>query len=605
MIVAPASLLILTLAAQSPQPKEVAPPAVKETVVVTGVAAPVPLEEADRAVRVFPVALRDRLVAATVLDFLRLDPSLDLRARAAGGVQTDLSIRGSSFGQTLVLLNGLRLNDVQSGHHNLNLPVPMESVSAIEVLRGSGSAYYGSDAVGGAVNLITAAPEGNELRLRAGAGNFGVNQQAGALDLLFGKVTQQFAFSRDFSTGFREDRDYRNLTLSSSTWLRTRKLGTTSVLLAHNDRPFGADQFYGNYNSWERTKAWFASIRQDLGERTQAAFGYRRHTDLFVLYRDRPQVYTNRHATESYQGAFRRRESITPTATFNWGLEGYRDSIVSNNLGNHQRDRGAAYASLDWRALRRFSFTLAGREELYTGGNRQFTPAVSAGYWIDSHWKLRASASRAYRLPTYTDLYYRDPATRGNPNLRPEQAWSYDGGLDWYGGPSQTLHGEVNVFQRRERDGIDYVRRSPSDLWEARNFQRLHFTGVEASMSLRFQQSRQTLDFRYTGLRGAQQITGADVLLSRYIFNYPVHQGVVAWQGQIAKGWITRARLGVLDRLGRDPYTLADLYIARAAGRWNPFVQFTNLGDTRYQEIAGVPMQGRAFVAGIAWRLPF
>ena len=122
----------------------------RDSIVVTGSYEPLALEEADRSVTLLP-ARQQSLVVNTLTDVLQLDPSLDVRRRAADGVQSDLSIRGSSFGQTLVLLNGQRLNDAQSGHHNMDIPVPLESVERIEVLRGSGSTLYGSDAVGGAI----------------------------------------------------------------------------------------------------------------------------------------------------------------------------------------------------------------------------------------------------------------------------------------------------------------------------------------------------------------------------------------------------------------------------------------------------------------------
>ena len=191
-----------------------------DSVVVTGVYEPAPLEEADRAVRLLDVG-RNLLLSTSVADLLRLEPSLDLRQRAPGGVQNDVSIRGGTFGQTLVLLDGLRLNDVQTGHHNMDLPVPMEALARVEVLKGSGSTLYGSDAVGGVVNLVTEVPEVSELRLRTGLGNFGFNQQRATLSLVRGRYTERLVASRDFSSGFRPNRDYRNLSFSSSSTLGT------------------------------------------------------------------------------------------------------------------------------------------------------------------------------------------------------------------------------------------------------------------------------------------------------------------------------------------------------------------------------------------------
>src|SRR5450432_3664828 len=158
-----------------------------QTVVVTGTFEPLTLEEIDRSIRVLP-ARSQALVLNSLADLLRLDPSIDLQERSPDGVQTDVSIRGASFGQTLVLLNGQRLNDAQSGHHNMDIPVPLDSVARVEVMLGTGSTLYGSDAVGGVVNIITEPPEGLELRLRTAVGNFGTNQQRGSIADSFGKI---------------------------------------------------------------------------------------------------------------------------------------------------------------------------------------------------------------------------------------------------------------------------------------------------------------------------------------------------------------------------------------------------------------------------------
>lgn len=569
---------------------QVAPEPRRDTVVVTGTYQPLPLEEADRSVRVLDVR-RIELVSNTFADLLKLDASVDMRQRAGNTVQSDVSIRGGSFGQTLVLLDGLRLNDVQSGHHNFDVPLPLESMSQIEVLKGAGSTFYGSDAIGGVVNFLSRRPEATEFRLRAAAGSFGVNQQRAVLSYAGPRLSQQFAASRDFSTGFIANRDYRNLSLSSLTHVPSR-LGGTTLTLASNDRPFGAEQFYGNFNSWERTRTWFASARQELGPRTAASFAFRRHTDLFVLYRDRPQVFTNRHAVESFQAAVRRYEDLWPAARLHYGVEGYRDAIVSNNLGRHDRARGAAYAAFDVRALRRFSFSVGVRDEVFGSGEHEWSPSFSAGAWLSPQWKLRASASRAFRLPTYTDLYYQDPANRGSADLRPEQAWSYESGVDW--NPGSRVRASAAIFHRRERDVIDYVRTSPADIWRATNFQRLAFTGVEASVWLR------DVELHYTGLRGAQ--SALDGYLSKYVFNYPVHSAIAAWHGTLAGRIVARTRIGAVQRFTRSAYGVWDVYAA-AAPRWRvrPFLQATNLTSTRYEEIPRVAMPGRAIVGGLEW----
>src|SRR5438067_5307630 len=167
----------------------------RDTIVVTGTYEPLTIEEIDRAVRVLPVRTQS-LVLNTLTDVLKLDPSLDFAERAPNGVQGDLSIRGSSFGQTLILLNGQRLNDAQSGHHNMDIPVPLESISRIEVMRGSGSTLYGSDAIGGVINIITEPPPTTEFRLRTAFGSDGINQQRSALGIHGKTVSEQISFAR-------------------------------------------------------------------------------------------------------------------------------------------------------------------------------------------------------------------------------------------------------------------------------------------------------------------------------------------------------------------------------------------------------------------------
>ena len=592
----------------------------KETVVVTGTFQPVQLNDLDRALSELPVRDVQQLFGSFT-DVLRLEPSIDLRERAPGGVQTDVSIRGSSFGQTLIMINGLRVNDAQSGHHNFDIPVPLASVDRIEVLRGSGSTFYGSDAVGGAVNFITTPPHASEFRLGAGIGNFGTNQQSASAAFINQRFSEQVSVARDFSSGFMPDRDYRSLSTLSDTHIKTR-LGDTGVLLAYSDRPFGADQFYGDYPSWERTKAWLAMLRQDLGKNTEFDFGYRRHSDVFVLFRSQPSIYENNHVTDAWQLALRRHDRLLQNGTLSYGVEAYREDIDSTNLGVHARNRGAVYVNYDMRALKRLSFSVGGREEIYNSTRGEFSPTASAGYWLGNGFKLRGSVSHAFRIPTYTDLYYLDPASVGNPDLRPESAWSYEGGIVWDRGG--RIRGSATLFQRNEQDVIDYakcaenvtVAQVPCDgKWHALNVDKLHFTGIETALEFRLPHAN-IVDLAYTGLHGSQRAVQA--LDSRYAFSHLKHSGTVAWQGRLPRKFIARTRLGVAERYCSsaacpegmtgssqgDPFALWDAAVSRQFGYVTARLAFSNLTSTRYEEIQNVVMPGRSVLFGLEFVIP-
>jgi iron complex outermembrane receptor protein len=564
--------------------------------VVTGTFEPISLANIDRSVSV--ISIQDSPIPLNHwVDYLELDPSIDFRQRAPNDVQGDVSIRGSSFGQTLILVNSLRMDDAQSGHHDLDLPLPTGALDRIEVLHGAGSTLYGSDAMAGAVNLITARPVKSELRLAVGVGNFGVNQEGGSASLVAGKWDERLDVARDFSTGFASDRNYRSLTAFSTSGARTA-LGDTLLLIGYGDKAFGADQFYGPFNSWERTKSWFAGLKQDIGKKTEFDLGYRRHSDEFILLRNQPQVYENNHVTESWQVALRRRETLGNKVHVFYGAEGDHDSIESNNLGKHARAQGAGYLDVDLRALNRFSLSLGVREEVFDSNGSQLSPTVAGGVWLTSRWKVRASASRAFRLPTYTDLYYSDPGNVGNPHLKPESGWNYEVGLDWQNGG--RLKTSATLFHIREQNVIDYVKFFPGDLFHAANIQRLNFTGIETSAEIRLT-NVQRLRFAYTGLQGVQQSLNG--LVSRYVFNYPVNNAVFGWQGMLPGRIFARTQVGATQRFGRDPYAVWEAGIGREFGALGARLSFSNLANTRYQEIEGVVMPGRSVVFGLEYVL--
>lgn len=582
----------------SPQTNEV-----HETVTVTTAIPPIPLSESNRSVQMLDTR-EQPLLYNDVTDYLRQDTTVNLQSRAPAGVQADLSIRGTTFEQSLVLVNGLRVNDPETAHFNLDTPIPLDALTRVEVLHGSGSTFYGSDAIGGAVNLLTERPAPDtrlSLIAKSGAGNYGSLENHLRVDLSTRRFAEELAGSRDTSNGFMPDRNYSSNALSSETWLNLLKPGTTDILLATSDRPYGANQFYGDYDSWDRTKGWFAALQQQIGQKTSASFAYRRHTDLFVLLLDQPDYYRNNHITTAWQGALRRADSLGTNTTLSYGLEANGDAIHSTNLGIHARNQGAGYANLSLRSLGRFSLSLGAREQVFSGGDSVFSPNVAGAYSLTGTLRLRASVGHGYRLPTYLDLYYSDPSTVGNPNLKPESSWSYEGGVDWT--PSSapfTL--TATGFHLRQKNGIDYSKYNLSDPWQAVNVANFAYDGAEASMRIHLPRTQQ-IQLGYTAVQATSPPPG---LISEYAFNYAAQSALIAWSGQLPGQIVARTQLAVIQKTTQSPYPLWDIALARDTGRFRPYVRVLNLMDTSYQEIPGVPMQGRTIMAGaqLILRLP-
>ena len=595
--------LSTALAQQSPTPAPDPTTPVAQSISVTTTLEPLPLAESDRSVNV--ISPRDQpLVSNSVVDLLRQDPSLNLQARAGNGVQADLSIRGTTFEQSLILLNGLRINDPETGHLNLDIPIPLDAITRIDILHGSGSTFYGSDAIGGAVNLLTQPPTpGLTVVASAGGGSFYSIEQHLRASYTNGPVAEQLTGSRDTSDGFIPDRNYSSNALASETWL-TLKPGTTDILLAASDRPYGANLFYGPYDSWERTKGWFASIQQQLGQQTAASFGYRRHSDLFVLFADQPAIYENNHITTSYEGALRRADTLGINITLSYGLEADGDTIHSNSLGEHARNQGAGYANLSLRALGRFSLSIGAREEILSSNGSVFSPSVAAAYTLTHTVRLRASAGHGFRLPTYVDLYYSDPTTIGNPNLKPESSWSYEAGLDWTPANGRlTL--TATAFRLQQKDAIDYSKQSLAtdaltfaEPWQAVNIQNLDITGAETTLRLRLTDTQQ-LQFSYTAAHAASPPPN---IISEYAYNYAAQNAIFGWTGQLpgAIGHQINAhtQVNIVQKTTQTAYPLWDISLSRNTGRLRPYLRLLNLSNTGYQEIPDVPLQGRTIIAG-------
>jgi outer membrane cobalamin receptor len=607
------ALLLCCASANSQQSQPSSPiTPVTQSISVTTTLEPLPLAESNRSVEI--ISPRDQpLVSNSAVDLLRQDPSLNLQARAPNGVQADLSIRGTTFEQSLILLNGLRINDPETGHLNLDIPIPLDAITRIDILHGSGSTFYGSDAIGGAVNLLTQPPTPGltipslSVIASAGAGSFYSIEQHLRASYTSGPIAEQLTGSRDTSDGFIPDRNYSSNALASETWLTT-KPGTTDILLATSDRPYGANLFYGPYDSWERTKGWFASIQQQLGQQTAASFGYRRHTDLFVLFADQPAIYENNHITTSYEAALRRADNLTPNTTLSYGLEADGDAIHSNSLGEHARNQGAGYVNLSLRALGRFSLSLGARDEVLSSNGNVFSPSVAAAYTLTHTTRLRASVGHGFRLPTYVDLYYSDPTTIGNPNLKPESSWSYEAGIDWT--PSNgRLTLTATAFRLQQKDTIDYSKLALAtaaltfaEPYQAVNIQNLNITGAETTLRLRLSDTQQ-LQFSYTAAHAASPPPN---LISEYAYNYAAQNALFAWNGTLPNALFgkighqisARTQVAVVQRTQHTAYPLWDISLSRNTGHLRPYLRLLNLSNTGYQEIPDVPLQGRTIIAG-------
>lgn len=546
---------------------------------------------------------------------LQTVPGVTVSQRQQYGVQSDLSIRGSSFEQVQMLLDGYDISDPQTGHHLMNLPVGRGDIQRLEVLPGHGSVQYGAGGFGGTVNVVTRRP-GERSGLRAAV--LGGGQATWGLEAAADLVADENNAVRFSLENLRTDgheivtRDGRRLAGANDadTWSGTGRLihahadGETDIQVGVSRREFGALGFYAPYPSWERTETVFAAARVNHrlsdGFHIEPRVFFRRHDDRFVLLRDDPAAYTNEHRTRKYGSNLRGILDLGARNTLSLGLEGVYEDIDSRGLrsglegpalGYHLRRRLAVAAELDNNAGDAI-WQLGARLDSREGFAPRLTVTGALGYCATDHLSLRASAGTVHRVPTFTELHYSSPTDLGDPDLEAESGWTWDAGAEWNRG---RWRARSTFFQRHEDDLIEWARPAGADRpWRAMNLARARVQGLENLLSWRHGGGH-LLSAGYTWLeRDTELPSGFE---GKYALLSPRHQ--VLLQGTL-----------VLPRgLG---LTLTGRYLERPAGPadfrhhfvldgrldWTSArglfagLTATNILDRRYEEIPGVPMSG-------------
>lgn len=590
-----AATLGLTLALGVPvraqSPPAVAPPDIRQEVFVTATIAPVSLEALGRAVAVISGAELAALGLATVADALRIIPGIDVRARGPRDVQSDFSLRGATFNQNLILVDGQRLNDSQSGHHNGDLPVPIEAIDRIEVLQGPGSSAHGADALGGTINLLTR--RDGHATATASAGQHGLLAARGSVSggALPRALTAAAWGSR--SGGFQFDRDF-----AMGGGLVRASLGRSWTLdVRHQRKAFGANGFYGPSPSKEWTDQTLigAGWRRARGPWSADVRGLvRDHGDHFRWDINRPGFAENRHRTDAIEATAAARRELPHGVRLSCGAGGGADQVRSTNLGDRTYRRGFAFVESQWTLGPRIAASAGLRYDAYSTFGRAWSPSLASSVWLSPALRLRASAARAFRVPTFTELYYRDPSNIGSADLAAERGWSADGGLDWFHG-GWTV--SASPFRRWDRDVIDWVRQSTAVPWRSTNVRDVTTTGLEASVVRRWPNAL---------VRASVSVLDLDApalaQLSKYVLEYARRSVAVTLAAPVAAGVRASLTIDHRSRLDGQSYELVGLRVSRRFRRAEWFIEATNLFDVEYTEIAGVAMPGRWTVTGVTLR---
>ncbi len=625
--------------------------ALVDTVTVKSARVPVQVARTGRNISLLEPVDLQQAPYTSIDDLLQYVPGVEVQSRNAFGAQGDITMRGATFTQVLVLVDGMRLNDPLTAHFNHAIPVATTEIERIEVLRGAAAAIYGADAVGGVVNIVTKShdPQRSDATLIEGQVHFGENSLVMA--------RQGFTVQRErlfLSGGF-------NLTQAEGELIEAREISGTlleeyrnyfdiktaglhfgyrldngwhlRVRTAFDSRDFSARFFYTASpldESEEATRTWWNQAivtKTGVNSKTDINFVHKRNTDEFIFNRDFPS--TNNHVTNFYNLNVNHHWEQSARFSINLGGQLDRRSIKSNDRGNHEDWHAGLYGMGVWQPVQLLTLTASLRYDYDENYGSEVTPQLNLSYQALPELRLRGSVGRSIRAANYTERFVSfelenlTPGRNlGNPDLLAEQSWSEELGFDL--DIAASLQWKATGFLRQSDNLIDYVEANAADIpnnenlqeganyFFAQNITDVITRGVENELWYRQPlpeggRIHASLGYTFLETRNEEGVTSVYIssharhlLTTNLLLNAgPLELGI----NGLYKVRNPRFAESIGSALEED-YTLWNLQIGyRIIPELGLHLQIHNVFDAQYQDILGAPMPGRWVMFGVRFAI--
>ena len=541
--------------------------------------------------------------AKSIDEILQQVPGMDIRRRGANGVQSDISFRGSSFEQVLLLLNGIRMNDSQTGHNNMNIPVDLDDVEKIEIIKGPAARRFGQNAYAGVINIITKTTPGKRVKISADGGDYstyglGFNAQIGNE-----KFTNSLQANSASSEGYMFNTDYeiRNVFYQGKLNIKN---GDVRVQAGFSEKKFGANGFYASSaatKQYEETQASIVSVahQQTFGKlKLNSNVYWRRGQDMYLYDRWNPDFYRNMHIGNNVGGEV--------NSSYQWGLgttgigvELRKEFLVSSNLGDRNRFVSQVFFEHHFSLLdKKLNISPGISWANYSKEGNFFYPGLDVGYNFNPNHKVYGNIAKVHRIPTFTDLYYISKTEQGNPDLRPENALSSEIGYQYQ---DNKILAKVSGFVRNSSNSIDWVKKDLSDkVWYAQNVGDIKTKGIEAEWSHRpMDWLKYTVGYTYINSKYEEK----NGLVSRYILDNLKHQLVSKLEVKFLKNFTNELVYRYNERVNLGSYNLLDEKLSFAKKDYSVYVLINNITNTKYTEAFGVGMPQRWFHIGFSYTI--
>ncbi|WP_126650532.1 TonB-dependent receptor plug domain-containing protein [Chryseobacterium aureum] len=541
--------------------------------------------------------------AKSIDEILQQVTGMDIRRRGANGVQSDISFRGSSFEQVLLLLNGIRMNDSQTGHNNMNIPVDLDDVEKIEIIKGPAARRFGQNAYAGVINIITKTTPGKRVKISADGGDYGTYGLGFNAQIGNEKFTNSLQANSASSEGYMFNTDYeiRNVFYQGKLNIKN---GDVRVQAGFSEKKFGANGFYASKEAtkqYEETQASIVSVahQQTFGKlKLNSNVYWRRGQDIYLYDRWNPGFYRNMHIGNNVGGEV--------NSSYQWGLgttgvgvELRKEFLASSNLGDRNRFVSQVFFEHHFSLLdKKLNISPGISWANYSKEGNFFYPGLDVGYNFNPNHKVYGNIAKVHRIPTFTDLYYISKTEQGNPDLQPENALSSEVGYQYQ---NNRILAKISGFVRNSSNSIDWVKKDPSDkVWYAQNVGDIKTKGIEAEWShrpvdwLKYTVGYTYIDSHYEEKNG---------LVSRYILDNLKHQLISRLELRFLKNFTNELVYRYNERVNLGSYNLLDEKLSFAKKDYSVYVLINNITNTKYTEAFGVAMPQRWFHIGFSYTI--
>ncbi len=574
-----------------------------DSIVIKSTRIDLPFKENSRTINVITSAVIKNSAATNVIDLLQQVAGVDIRRRGTAGSQADLYIRGGGFDQTLLLIDGIKMDDSQTGHHTLNAALPIEVIERIEVIKGPAARVFGQNAFTGAINIVTKKKLSNTVSANIEAGSFGQINRS----ITVGKEYENSSIIAHVgvlqSNGYRHNSDYENKNYLLK-GVFNKKEQPIEVIATFFDKKFGANGFYASAAATEQYEETQSSLfgvsttfRSDKFKVTPRVY-WKRGQDDYVYIRDNPSVYRNLHITNKV-GIETNASYTSGLGITGFGIDVSRVFISSNNLGNRNRTMANLFLEHRFKLADGLIDITPGVAVTYFSDFKFHAfPGLDIGFKLSDNLKAYGNLGVTYRIPTYTDLYYNDRSTIGNPHLKPEEAFAQEIGLKYN---SERFTTSIAVFNRDASNLIDFIRPDVTSKYEATNIAKVNTQGFEFNADYRFKlnEFNQTLSFGYNFLE--DDILEQNKDLSRYSLNTLKHQFITRFASKLFKNVRQNIIYKYAERTVGTSYNVWDASVIVDFNKFSITVTANNIFDADYIESGFVPMPPSNVLFGLRY----